>query len=65
MKVHAICKAKGLVYLKMLQNSQENTCDEVSFLKKCQPFQLAILLKTMLRHKFFSVKSAKLFSVAI
>ena len=50
------------VTLKVLQNSQENTCTGVSFLIKLQAFvswKPAILLKKSFRYMCFSVNFAK------
>ena len=42
-----------MVFLKILQNSQESTCARVSFLTNCRS-QPATLLKKMLWHRCFS-----------
>ena len=47
------------VFLKILQNSQENTCVEVSLFNKATGLMPAILLKTRLRHRCFLVNFAK------
>ena len=47
------------VFLKISQNSQENTCARVSFLIKLQASQPATLLKKRLWHRCFPVNFAK------
>ena len=47
-------------FLKNLQNSQENTCVRVSFLKKLQT-QPATLLKKNIKHRCFPVNLISLF----
>ena len=55
--------SRGVVYKKVFleisQNSQENTCAEVSFLIKLQVSRLATLLKKRLWHRSFPVNFAK------
>ena len=47
------------LFLKILQNSQENTCARVSFLIKLQDLKPATLLKKRVWHKCFPVNFAK------
>ena len=46
---------KQKMFLEILQNSQKNTCDRVSFLNK-----VATLLKKRLWHRYFPLNFAKL-----
>ena len=57
---HRRCSVKK-VFLKISQNSQENTCARVSFLIKLQASGLrpATLLKKRLRHRCFPVNFVK------
>ena len=52
------CSVKK-VFLKILQNSQENTCDRVSFFNKVAGLRPATLLKKRLWHRCFPVNFAK------
>ena len=47
------------VFLKILQNSQEDTCARVSFLNKVVGLRPAALSKKKLWHRCFSVNFAK------
>ena len=52
------CSVKKL-FLEILQNSQENTCARVSFLKKLQPLVCNFIKKKRLWHRCFPVNFAK------
>ena len=47
------------VFLKISQNSQENTCARASFLIKLQATLPAVLLKKRLWHRYFPMKIEK------
>ena len=53
------CSVKKL-FLNISQNSQENTCDRVFFLKSCRPWPVTIL-KKWIWHRCFPVSSEKIF----
>ena len=55
---HRRCSVKK-VFLEISQNSQENTCDRVSFLIKLHATLLKNLLKKRLSHRCFPVNFAK------
>ena len=48
-----------MVFLEILQNSQENTCPRASFLNKVAGLRPANLLKKRLWHRRFPVNFAK------